>query len=251
MQAQITFDDEISMSFLNYASSHNLTLFQLGLATFYVFLYKLTHGQTDLCISSVNANRYRSELQDVMGMFVATLPTRLRLDSQCSFDEVVKHVREKCLSVLKHSHYSLQQILADFRLNQSNVPFLETMFDFIIVSTNVHRVSLTDGILEEIQLQQLDVSAKFDFSVTFSYNPALKNNKLASSFICSRDLYEEKTVIKIAERFQHLFNELFTSRSLITETDQCITSISKLSLILPEENEAIRRNNLQSTSKCY
>ena len=87
-------------SFLNYASSHQVTPFQLGLATFYAFVFKLTHGQTDLCISCLNANRYRSELQDMIGMFVATLPYRLQLDSSWSFDELVKHVQENVYQYL-------------------------------------------------------------------------------------------------------------------------------------------------------
>ena len=64
-------------------------------------------------------------LQNLIGMFVATLPYRIQLDSHWTFDEVVKHVREKCLSVLEHSHYSLQHILADNRLTQSSVQFLK------------------------------------------------------------------------------------------------------------------------------
>ena len=91
--------------------------------------------------SSINANRYRSELQNMIGMFVSTLPYRLQLDSHWSFDELVGHVREKCLSILQHSHYPLQHILADFHLNQSNVSFLETMFDFITVPSNVDQLS--------------------------------------------------------------------------------------------------------------
>ncbi|CAF1535009.1 unnamed protein product, partial [Adineta steineri] len=132
--SQITFDDDICTSFLNYASSHHLTLFQLGLSIFYVFLFKLTHGESDLCISSINANRYRSELVNMIGMFVSTLPYRVELDPHWSFDEVVRYVQEKCLSILQHSHYPLQHILADLHLTQSNASFLETMFDFINIS---------------------------------------------------------------------------------------------------------------------
>ena len=152
--AHITFDNEICTSFLDYASSHHLTLFQLGLATFYIFLYKLTHGQSDLCISSINANRYRSELQNLIGMFVSTLPYRLQVDSHCSFDELVGYVREKCLSILQHSHYPLQHILADFHLNQSNVPFLETMFDFITVSSDVDHLCLNGTNLQSVPVER-------------------------------------------------------------------------------------------------
>ena len=75
---------------LSLCLSHHVTLFQLGLAIFYVFLFKLTHGQTDLCIASINANRYRSEVEDLIGMFVSTLPYRIVVDGDWSFDEVVE-----------------------------------------------------------------------------------------------------------------------------------------------------------------
>ncbi|CAF4211900.1 unnamed protein product, partial [Adineta steineri] len=143
--AEINFDNELCTSFLNYASSHHLTYFQLGLSIFYVFLFKLTHGQTDLCISSINANRYRSELVDMIGMFVSTLPYRVELDLHWSFDEVVKYVQEKCLSILEHSHYPLQHILDDNRSSQSNVSFLEIIFDFITVSKDVEHSYLNDA----------------------------------------------------------------------------------------------------------
>ncbi|CAF3986105.1 unnamed protein product, partial [Adineta steineri] len=140
--AEISFDNELCTSFLNYASSHHLTLFQLGLSIFYVFLFKLTHGDTDLCVASINANRYRSELVNMIGMFVSTLPYRVELDPQWSFDEVVKYVQEKCLSILEHSHYPLQHILSDLHLTQSNVSFLEIMFDLITISENVSGLHL-------------------------------------------------------------------------------------------------------------
>jgi iturin family lipopeptide synthetase B len=159
--AQISFDKEISTSFFDYVSSNQVTPFQLGLAIFYTFLFKLTHDQTDLCISCLNANRYRNELQNMIGMFVSTLPYRLQFDSHWSFDELVKHVQEKCLSILEHSHYPLQQILADFHLNQSNVPFLETVFDFITVSPSTNQILFKEATVEQVSLQQSFEVAKF------------------------------------------------------------------------------------------
>ncbi|CAF4407606.1 unnamed protein product, partial [Adineta steineri] len=105
---EISFDNEISQSFVDYASIHHVTSFQLGLSILYAFLFKLTHGDNDLCISCLNANRYKTELQNIMGMFVSTLPYRVQLDSRWSFDDLVKYVQEKCLSLLEHSHYPLQ-----------------------------------------------------------------------------------------------------------------------------------------------
>jgi non-ribosomal peptide synthetase component F len=238
--AQIIFNDEISLLFLNYASLHNFTLFQLGLATFYTFLFKLTHGEADLCIASINANRYRNELENIIGMFVATLPYRIQLDSRWSFDELVKYVREKCLSILEHSNYPLQHILVDSHINQSDVSFLETMFDFITVSSNVNQFSIEDASLEELSIEQSYAVAKFDFSMIFVCNPAPFNNKLSCSFVCSRDLFEVTAVAQIARRFQYLFEQIFRKKSTDVRMDPIITSINKLSLILPEEAEEIK-----------
>jgi len=238
--AQISFNNDISTSFTNYASSHQMTPFQLGLASFYAFLFKLTHAQNDLCIACINANRYRSELQNMIGMFVSTLPCRIQLDSHWSFDELVKHVRDNCLSILEHSHYPLQHILADFHHNPSNVPFLETVFDFITLSSDVDEMFLNGTNLKQMSLEESYEVAKFDFLLTFIYNSTLADGKLSCSFVCSRDLYEEKTVVNIARRFEYLFEELFTSKAIINQMDECIRSISKLSLILPEENEEIK-----------
>ena len=176
----------------------------------------------------------------MIGMFVATLPYRVEVDSHWSFDELVKHVREKCLAILEHSHYPLQHILADFHHEQSNVSFLEIVFDFITVSSNIDQLSFDGASLEQKSLDESSEVAKFNFMLTFFYNPASTDAKLACRFVCSRDLFEHATVGRIAQRFQHLFSQLFSSNSSVTQGYQCTKPISKLSLILPEETEEMQ-----------
>ncbi|CAF1238808.1 unnamed protein product [Adineta steineri] len=237
--AEISFDKELSAMFLNYASLHRITPFQLGLTAFYVFLFKITHEETDLCIASVNANRYRSELENMIGMFVSTLPYCIQLNSHWSFDELVKHVEEKCLAILEHSHYPLQHILTDFRLNQLNVPFLDIMFNFLPIPTNNDRYSIDDVCLEKVSIEQSDEISQFDFSTMFLYNPTSDDHKLSCRFSCSLDLFENTAVKTIARRFQHLLSQLFLTNSNGMEKNLSIKSIKNLSLILPEESNEI------------
>ncbi|CAF3939576.1 unnamed protein product, partial [Rotaria sp. Silwood1] len=238
--AQISFDEDISTAFLDYASAHKVTPFQLGLATFYAFLFKISHGQSDLCIACLNANRYKSELQNIIGMFVATLPYRIQLDSNWSFDELVKHVQEKSLSVLEHSHYPLQYILADSHISQLNASFLETVFNFLTVPSDMAHLSLNGATLEQVSLDPSWEVAKFDFMLTFIYNPSLNDRRLSCHFICSHDLYDVSTIEKIAQRFQHIFFQLFSSKSSASQINQSFTAIKKLSLILPNEAQEMQ-----------
>jgi condensation domain-containing protein len=237
---QISLNDKISRTFLDYASSHQVTLFQLGLATFYAFLFKLTHGQTDLYISCLNANRYRTELQNMFGMIVATLPYRIQLNPHWSFDELVKHVQEKCLSILEHSHYPLQHILFDLDLNQPNIPFLNTVFDFVTVSSNIDQLSFDGAALKQMSLRETIDIAKFDFMLTVAYNPTSNDNKLSFQLACSRDLFTETTVAKIAGRFQFLLEQLLQPTFNTVSINDSNMPISKFSLMLPEEAEELQ-----------
>ncbi|CAF1486244.1 unnamed protein product, partial [Adineta steineri] len=233
--AHISFDNEISTSFLDYASSHQVTPFQLGLATFYAFLFKLTYRRNDLCISCLNANRYRTELQSMIGMFVSTLPYRVELDLQWSFDEVVKYVQEKCLSILEHSHYPLQHIIRGSYLNQSTVPFLQTVFDFDTVSSVNNQFTFDDVSLQPVSLQQSSEVAKFDFRLNFVYNIISDDNILSCRFICSCDLFEDATVTKMIQRFQYVFDQLFSVNFNVDQINLVVSPITKLTLILPDE----------------
>ncbi|CAF1345936.1 unnamed protein product [Adineta steineri] len=206
---QFFFDNEISQSFLNYASAQHLTPFQLGLTILYAFLFKLTHGENDLCISCLNANRYRNELANMIGMFVSPLPFRAKTDPHWSFDELVKYVRKKCLSILEHSHYPLQHILANSHINQSNISYLETVFDFITTSSQSDELSLGGTSFKPVSFEQSSEVAKFDFMLTFIYNPILENNRLSFLLTCSYNLFDENTVTNIGRRLEYCLQQVF------------------------------------------
>ena len=234
---EISFNHEISTAFLNYASSHQVTPFQLGLAIYYTFLFKLTHGQNDLCVSCFDANRHRTEVQQIIGMFVATFPCRLQMNSRWTFHELVKQIREKCSSIFEHSHYPLKNMLADSQQNPSQVPFLETVFDFITIPASVDRLSFDGATLAQMSLPSSCEVAKFDFLLRFVHNPRLNDGKLSCRFICSADLFDQTTVVTISRRFQYLFEQLILSTADMAESD----SIENFSLILPEEKEELQR----------
>lgn len=236
---QIFLDDNLSRSLLAYASFKHLTLFQLGLATFYAFLFKLTNGENDLCIACINANRYRSELHDLIGMFVATLPYRIQLDPQNSFDQLVEQVRHQCLSILEHSHYPLQHILADSHHQHSSASFLETVFDFITLLPDMNRFILNETLLEPVSSYQVDNMAKFDFMLSLIYDPSATNNIMSCSLVCSRDIFDQTTMDILIDRYSWFFRQLFDPVTILSTSDH----LYKLSIILPHELKLIHALN--------
>jgi hypothetical protein len=192
----------------------------------------------------------------MIGMFVATIPHRLRFEGQWTFDELVKHVQDKCLSVLTHAQYPLQQILADQQVNQLDVSFLELVFDFITTSSDTHLLSLNDAAFESVLFSQQSQVAKFDFMLTFIDDPSSMNERLSFRLVCSHDLFDEATVGIMARRFQQLINYLFMDQANINDSgDSLMLPLNTLSLILSEESEEIqqtvfdRKNNALDKGK--
>ncbi|CAF4024647.1 unnamed protein product, partial [Adineta steineri] len=225
---EFSLDDNLSRSFLSYASTHEITPFQLGLAMFYIFMFKLTNGTTDLCAACTSANRYRSELLKLVGMFVATLPYRTEINPYNSLEHFVEQVREKCFSITEHSHYPLQHILADFQQLQSTISFLENAFDFVTHSLDTEKLTLCNSKFVVNSTQLIDDAAKFDWLLTFVYSPSAVHDIMSIGLVCSQDLFDQNTVDILGSRFELLFQQLFDSNS-------SSYSLYDLSIILPHE----------------
>ncbi|UJR38878.1 hypothetical protein I4U23_031546 [Adineta vaga] len=200
------------------AEQYKLTLFQIGLASFYVFLFKLTE-QTDLCTLSVNANRYRPELEDMIGFFVNTLPYRIKIDPMLCFFRFMQEVQAQCLAILPHCHVPYQDIIANNFLSQ-------TLFavEQIDGPKSVDFYELSDNAtLRSLVLKNQDTSAKFDLSCDFSYS--IQGPSIIVSLNASLDLFDQTTIEKMARRFEFLFDNIFPSKhlyetSLLFDDDQ-------------------------------
>ncbi|CAF1591872.1 unnamed protein product, partial [Adineta steineri] len=105
------FGRDLSHHFLIHASSNSISLEQLVLATYFIFLFKLTNEQTDLCIAMNIDNRYRDELKSIIGLFENVIPLRCQLDSHWSFHYILDFVREITTNSMKYSYFPLQRIL--------------------------------------------------------------------------------------------------------------------------------------------
>lgn len=80
----------------------------------------------ELCVDCIN-DRYRNELRDLIGMFIATLPYCLRLNSSASFEELLHQIGDLPLTIPTHSHYTLQHIIE----NEHSSAFLSISSDAV------------------------------------------------------------------------------------------------------------------------
>ncbi|CAF4213376.1 unnamed protein product, partial [Adineta steineri] len=238
------FGQDLSHDFLLHASSNNITLEQLALATYYVFLFKLTNGEKDLCIGINTHGRYRDELNSIIGMFVNAIPLRYQLDPHLSFHKVTKHVRDNMINCMKYSYFPLQRILNQHP-NISNPVFLDTSFDFVssMRRNEENEIMIGDSRFSllpfSIKISEDEIMSKFDFILSFQHDLIL--NELSCTINASLDLFNAEIICIVAQRLQTMLHQQFTSFN-----SQINKPIHEVKLALPTEQLLLQSlNNTQ------
>ncbi len=175
--------------------SEGATMFMVVLAALEVVLARYS-GQNDLTIGTLVANRNRTEVEGLIGLFANTLVLRARLSDELSFRDLLKRVREGAVAAFAHQDLPFDRLVQDLRpqraANQN--PLFQTLF------------SLQSAPREEFQLPGLELStleddaatAKFDLAVFVTDTP----HGLRGRFEYSTDLFDATTIGRMAESFQ-------------------------------------------------
>ncbi|HYV30825.1 MAG TPA: amino acid adenylation domain-containing protein, partial [Candidatus Binatia bacterium] len=111
------------------AREEGMTLFTVLLTAFQVWLHRYT-GQTDVVVGTPVANRERPEVQSLLGLFLNTLPIRVRLGGSPSFRQVLRQVRESLLGAFSHADLPFEQMveMAVKERSPGHQPLCQVMF---------------------------------------------------------------------------------------------------------------------------
>jgi hypothetical protein len=225
-------DHDLAINLNRFIYQSNSTLFQIGLAAFFAFLFKMSNSeQFDMCTGIVVANRSQYQLQSMIGFFSNTLPFRLKIDPYESFAQLCHRIQQFWLDILPHSHLPYQEII---KLNPNlGSTFLRTLF---LVETTMNSSEQNIEFDEKTTLNIVDRNllagniAKFDITCTVRENR--QNESVSVSLNASTDVYDESTISAMASRLKIVFEQLFS-----------ISCIYQFSLLLPHEVGLVRDLN--------
>ena len=233
----VTFDldHDLVIALDRFISQSQLTLFQVGLAAFFAFLFKMSNSrQVDLCTSIVVMNRPEYHLQNVMGFFSNTLPFLLKIDPHASFVQLCHRIQQIWLQILPHSHLPYQEIV---KFNQQMTSsLLQTHFLTETTRDNAEPdILLNDGTRLTMKDRSQLNGHSSKFNMVCKLFEDYQNEKITVSLNASLDVYDPSTVSDMANRLKQIFSQLFS-----------VSSIYQFNVLLSHEIRLIR--DLNSTS---
>ncbi len=216
------------------ARRHGATLHQVFMAALGILVGRWS-GSDDVCIGTSMSGRERAETTGIIGMFVRTLPTRIRLRRDMPFSGLLQETRRLLLGVHEHAEYPVSSLYEHLGANRG--PGRHPLFDvnFVMRNTGADQHFEVDGMNVDIVAYDTR-TAKFDIS--FAVEDDAKSLVLEVDYRTS--LYRRETIARMVGHLCRILDAVAAAPAAGLDT---------IDMLSPEERSTLmRRFNPAPTS---
>ncbi|MFD9347058.1 condensation domain-containing protein, partial [Streptomyces sp. NPDC060049] len=202
------------------ARSHDATLFMVLLAA-YGFLLSVYVRRSDVVVGVPAAGRTHPELEELVGLFINSLPVRLAWEGHPTVSELLRLTKEAGLDALRHQDVPFERMvdaLTDERHAGVN-PLFQTWFDF--------DQSLAVDSPADLRVERVPValhSTRFDLEMLLEEGP----DGLTGSLGYDADLFDAVS----GERFVEHYLALLACFAHRTDTPVAVPAAPAMSLLV-------------------
>ncbi|MEM1169664.1 MAG: amino acid adenylation domain-containing protein [Cyanobacteria bacterium P01_H01_bin.35] len=193
-------DTEITEKLQNLSQQNGTTLFMTLLAAFTTLLYRYS-GQSDILIGSPIANRNRSEIESLIGVFINTLVLRTAFLDNPSFEELLAQVRETTMKAYEYQDVPFGQVVEALQPQRSlsHSPLFQVMF--VLQNVPIGKVDKLPGVSVSSINQDTKI-ARFDLTLSMSET----ESGLVGGWQYNTDLFDSSTIERMANHFENLLS---------------------------------------------
>ena len=106
------FSDKIN----SFCRENRLSIYSIFLSALAIYVYRIT-GNTDIVIGTPVLNRANFKQKQMQGMFVSTVPVRLKLHNNLLFKEVCAQTALNSMQIFKHQKYPYREIVKSAKVS--------------------------------------------------------------------------------------------------------------------------------------
>jgi amino acid adenylation domain-containing protein/FkbH-like protein len=219
----VTYPIELLNRLQALAGSEETTLYMTLLAAFQLMLHRYT-GQNNIVVGTAVANRTRAEVEDLIGVFINTVPMHTDLAGNPSFRELLQRVRTMALGAFSNQELPFEELVKAIAPDRdlSSNPLVQVLF----VLQNVQRPVVHCAGVEFKGITIHNQTSKFDFSMFVIERP----EGLECMLEYSTDLFDAGTMRRLLGHYGVLLEAI---------TENADGHISELPLLTSEERQQI------------
>ena len=206
------------------------TLFMTLLAAFKVLLRGYT-SHDDVVVGTPVANRNRLEIEGLIGFFVNALVLRTDLSGNPTFRELIRRVREVCLSAYVHQDLPFERLVEELHLvrDLSRNPLFQVMF--VLQNAPLRAVDLPGLTLTPV----VAGGGTTHFDLTLHITDTEQG--LLATVAYNTDLFDATTITRMLRHFQTLLDAIVKGPEQRLSELSLLTDAERLQ-VLEEWNDA-------------
>ncbi|GAA1606701.1 hypothetical protein GCM10009804_73410 [Kribbella hippodromi] len=199
---------ELTEQLAQLSREHQVTQYITMLSSFAVLLSRYS-GQDVVVIGVPIADRYRAELQPLVGFLVSTVALCVDLRGNPSFEDVLDQVRRKLFDAQSHQDIPIERLVEALRPVRSlgHNPVFQVMFadESLPMLDHASALAQPQPWMRELAEQGMSVGvSRFDLTLMIQSAP----EGLRFGFEYSTDLFAEPTVARMADHFELLLQSV-------------------------------------------
>ena len=205
---------------------NGVTLFVTLLTAFKTLLYRYT-AQTDVLVGSPMLNRGLSEVENLIGSFLNTLPLlRTNYADNPSFHDVLRRVRKTCRDAFEHQEFPFERMVEELRPQRDlgRNPIFQVMFSF--QNTLTPELKLAGLRSEAIEVDS--GMTKFDLTLSL----VDKENEIGGHVEYSTDLFNRETIERMVGHFQTLLESIVINPAQSIATLPILTGAERRQILI-------------------
>ncbi|MBD0259506.1 MAG: AMP-binding protein, partial [Cytophagales bacterium] len=218
----ITAEDTASLRRL--AAEMNGTLYMVLLACYNILLHKLS-AEEDIIVGTPVSGRRHRDLEEIVGLFVNTLPLRNQPRSSKVIRDFLREVKEKCIEAFDHQEYPYEDLVEHtVKLrDMSRNPLFDVMFSYQNANEGPE-----EGLGKEVRMEPLKGQdykvAKFDLTLKVREHARY----LSFSFEYSTSLFRRETIRQFIGYFRTIIHRV---------AENSWHTLGSIALLSPEETD--------------
>lgn len=216
-----------------FSAKESKTVYTFMLTVFIVLLNKYT-SQEDVVVGTAVSVRNHPDLQKIVGMFVNTIPLRVKTTDCEKFVDLLEQVSNILLLTMENQEYPFEKIVEDLKIKPklSRNQLFDVMF--IMQSVDSFKLEIEGASTKKIIIEE--DRAKFDITLTVYED----GEDICLNFEYSTDLFKRRTIERMANHYENLLSECI---------DKYLRNVDEISMILNDEKNFIL-NHLKKHEKC-
>lgn len=216
-------DNELVQKINGFCKEYKVSTYNFLMAIYSIYIGKVNNSH-DFILGTPILNRTSISQKNTMGMFINTVPVRVKPEDNFSFIAFVNNIAVNITSIYRHQKYSYQYILEDLRKEDPSTPNLyQVLLSYQITKTTTNDNMnyfcdwrFSGSIADDMDIHFFDLNDSGNINIAYDY-------KLSK--------FTEEDIEQIHNRILYMFEQVLINPGIFLK-DISITTYKELNEIL-------------------